>query len=147
VVPTKWPRGRSPQNWSPSRRLALPRCCRYRPRAVIVLRQTPNAAFAAEEFFKATLTNEHTRRAYGRIAGRFLGWCDRRGLEHSPDGEELIISRASKPNCSFVWHATDQQRRLRVMKGKICAAISTTWLEELAAGFRDETEMGQRSTS
>ena len=115
--------------------------------AVIVLRQTPNAAFAAEEFFKATLSNEHTRRAYGRIAGRFLTWCDRRGLEHSPDGEELIISRASKPNCSFVWHATDQQRRLRVVKGKICAAISTTWLEELAAGFRDETEMGQRSTS
>jgi integrase/recombinase XerD len=49
--------------------------------AVIVLRQTTNAAFAAEEFFKASLSNEHTRRAYGRIAGRFLTWCDRRGLE------------------------------------------------------------------
>jgi integrase/recombinase XerD len=49
--------------------------------AVIVLRQTPNAAFAAEEFFKAALSNEHTRRAYGRIAGRFLSWCDDRGFE------------------------------------------------------------------
>jgi integrase/recombinase XerD len=49
--------------------------------AVIILRQTPNAAFAAEEFFKATLNNEHTRRAYGRIAGRFLTWCDDCGLE------------------------------------------------------------------
>ena len=49
--------------------------------AVIVLRQTPNAVFAAEEFFKATLSNEHTRRAYGRIAGRFLSWCDDHGLE------------------------------------------------------------------
>jgi integrase/recombinase XerD len=49
--------------------------------AVIVLRQTPNAAFAAEEFFKASLSNEHTRRAYGRIAGRFLSWCDDRGFE------------------------------------------------------------------
>jgi site-specific recombinase XerD len=49
--------------------------------AIIVLRQTPNAAFAAEEFFKATLNNEHTRRAYGRIAGRFLTWCDRRALD------------------------------------------------------------------
>src|SRR5215469_4006693 len=49
--------------------------------AVIVLRQTPNAAFAAEEFFKATLNNEHTRRAYGRIVGRFLTWCDDRSLE------------------------------------------------------------------
>ncbi|MBV8772375.1 MAG: hypothetical protein JO166_08615 [Deltaproteobacteria bacterium] len=49
--------------------------------SVIVLRQTPNAAFAAEEFFKATLNNEHTRRAYGCIAGRFLAWCNDRGLE------------------------------------------------------------------
>jgi integrase/recombinase XerD len=49
--------------------------------AVIVLRQTPNAAFAAEEFFKASISNEHTRRAYGRIAGRFLSWCDDRNLE------------------------------------------------------------------
>src|SRR5215472_4456103 len=49
--------------------------------AIIVLRQTPNAAFAAEEFFKATLNNEHTRRAYGRITGRFLTWCDDRNLE------------------------------------------------------------------
>ena len=47
--------------------------------ALIVLRQTPNAAFAAEEFFKATLSNEHTRRAYGRIAGR--SWCEERALE------------------------------------------------------------------
>jgi site-specific recombinase XerD len=37
--------------------------------------------FAAEEFFKATLNNEHTRRAYSRIAGRFLTWCNDRGLE------------------------------------------------------------------
>jgi site-specific recombinase XerD len=49
--------------------------------AVIVLRQTPSATFAAEEFFKATLNNEHTRRAYSRIAGRFLTWCNDRGLE------------------------------------------------------------------
>lgn len=28
-----------------------------------VLRQTPNAAFAADEFFRASLSNEHTRRA------------------------------------------------------------------------------------
>ena len=49
--------------------------------AVIVLRQTPNAAFATEEFFKAALINEHTRRAYGRIAGRFLTWCNEHGFE------------------------------------------------------------------
>jgi len=49
--------------------------------AIIVLRQTPNAAFAAEKFFKATLNYEHTRRAYGRIASRFLTWCDDSRLE------------------------------------------------------------------
>jgi integrase/recombinase XerD len=49
--------------------------------AVVVLRQTPNAPLTAGEFFKATLSNEHTWRAYGRIAGGFLSWCGRRGLE------------------------------------------------------------------
>src|ERR1017187_3538574 len=49
--------------------------------AIAVLRQTPNAAFAADEFFRASISNEHTRRAYGRIVGRFLTWCDARKLE------------------------------------------------------------------
>jgi site-specific recombinase XerD len=49
--------------------------------AAAVLRQTPNAAFAADEFFRARLNNEHTRRAYGRIVGRFLTWCDDREIE------------------------------------------------------------------
>src|SRR6266851_10000718 len=49
--------------------------------ALAVPRQTPNAAFAADEFFKASISNEHTRRAYGCIAGRFLVWCDDRRLE------------------------------------------------------------------
>ena len=34
-----------------------------------------NARFAYDEFFKATLNNLHTRRAYGRIVDRFLNWC------------------------------------------------------------------------
>jgi integrase/recombinase XerD len=58
-----------------------PRLLPMQAAALIVLRQTPNAAFASEEFFKATLSNEHTRQAYGRIAGRFLAWCDARGLD------------------------------------------------------------------
>ena len=50
--------------------------------AVAVLsRAGGNATFAADEFFKATLNNEHTRRAYGRIVNRFLVWCDRQGIE------------------------------------------------------------------
>jgi integrase/recombinase XerD len=49
--------------------------------AIAVLQLTPNAAFAADEFFKASISNEHTRRAYGRIVGRFLTWCDDHKLE------------------------------------------------------------------
>jgi site-specific recombinase XerD len=49
--------------------------------APAALRQTPNTAFATDELFKASISNEHTRRAYGRIAGRFLTWCDARGFE------------------------------------------------------------------
>src|SRR2546429_5537404 len=49
--------------------------------ALAVLKQPPNAAFAADEFFKGSLSNEHTRRAYGRSAGRFLSWCARRQIE------------------------------------------------------------------
>ena len=49
--------------------------------AAAVLHQTPNATFAADEFFRASLSNEHTRRAYGRIAGRFLIWCADHHLE------------------------------------------------------------------
>jgi site-specific recombinase XerD len=49
--------------------------------ALAVLQRTPNAAFAADEFFQASISNTHTRRAYGRSAGRFLSWCARRQLE------------------------------------------------------------------
>jgi site-specific recombinase XerD len=32
------------------------------------------------EFFTAEIRNPHTRRAYGSAVGRFLGWCEVRGL-------------------------------------------------------------------
>jgi integrase/recombinase XerD len=32
------------------------------------------------EFFTATIRNPHTREAYARAVGRFLAWCERRGL-------------------------------------------------------------------
>jgi len=47
----------------------------------IVVRAGANAVFAAEEFFKATLNNPHTRRAYGRSVARFLAWCEQHGVE------------------------------------------------------------------
>jgi hypothetical protein len=47
----------------------------------ILVRAGPNAVFAAEEFFKATLNNPHTKRAYGRAVARFLAWFEQRGVE------------------------------------------------------------------
>ncbi len=32
------------------------------------------------EFFAVTIRNPHTRRAYARAAGEFLGWCEERGV-------------------------------------------------------------------
>ena len=39
------------------------------------------ACFAADEFFSAKISNPHTRRAYARPVGRFLTWCEARGIE------------------------------------------------------------------
>ena len=47
----------------------------------ILRRAGRNALFAADEFFRATISNAHTRRAYARAVGRFLAWCEDRGLE------------------------------------------------------------------
>ena len=46
----------------------------------ILQRAGQNAVFAADEFFRATISNPHTRRAYGRAVGRFLSWCEDHGL-------------------------------------------------------------------
>ena len=47
----------------------------------ILVRAGANAVFAAEEFFKATINNTHTKRAYGRAVARFLVWCEEKGVE------------------------------------------------------------------
>jgi hypothetical protein len=50
----------------------------------ILVRAGANAVFAAEEFFKATLNNPHTKRAYGRAVAPFLAWCEQQGVETPP---------------------------------------------------------------
>ena len=47
----------------------------------IIDRAGGNARFAYDEFFRASINNEHTRRAYARIVGRLLAWCELNGLE------------------------------------------------------------------
>jgi integrase/recombinase XerD len=47
----------------------------------ILVRAGANAIFAAEEFFKATINNHLTKRAYGRSVARFLAWCEHQGVE------------------------------------------------------------------
>ena len=52
------------------------------PSVPAVLRRAgKNALFAADEFFAARISNPHTRRAYARIVGRFLAWCEEQGIE------------------------------------------------------------------
>jgi len=68
-----------------------------------VLDETPNAAFAADEFFKASIGNEHTRRAYGRIVGRFLAWCGSQKLTlcnitPGRTGEIYMSARGFRPD-------------------------------------------------
>jgi hypothetical protein len=70
--------------------------------AISILQNTPNAHFAAEEFFKATINNEHTRRAYARIVGRLLSWCETNGIELPKltpglPGEYLSSVKAPRP--------------------------------------------------
>jgi len=48
----------------------------------ILVRAGTNAVFAAEEFFRATLNNPYTKRAYGRAVAPFLAWCQ--GVETPP---------------------------------------------------------------
>lgn len=47
----------------------------------VLQRAGANAMFAAEEFFKALLNNDHTKRAYGRVVKNFLTWCENHNYE------------------------------------------------------------------
>jgi site-specific recombinase XerD len=46
----------------------------------IVATAGEGAAVRFLEFFAGTIRNPHTRRAYGRAVGSFLGWCEGRGV-------------------------------------------------------------------
>jgi hypothetical protein len=48
------------------------------------------------EFFTAEIRNPHTRRAYGSAVGRFLGWCEVRGLTLGW-GTRSVQPRAAPP--------------------------------------------------
>jgi len=47
----------------------------------IVFRAGPSARFAYDEFFRATIGNDHTRRAYMKAVSRFLNWAEVTGHE------------------------------------------------------------------
>ena len=44
------------------------------------------------EFFASTIRNPHTRRAYGRAAADFLGWCADRGVASIVDVQPLHVA-------------------------------------------------------
>jgi site-specific recombinase XerD len=43
------------------------------------------------EFFDNNIRNPHTRRAYGRAIGKFLAWCERKGIVSLLDIEPVHI--------------------------------------------------------
>src|SRR5690349_10807197 len=47
----------------------------------IITREGPRATTRFLEFFAATIRNRHTPEAYVRAVGRFLSWCEERGLD------------------------------------------------------------------
>ena len=47
---------------------------------ILVAQLGEKASWRYVEFFAAAIRNPNTRRAYLRATGRFLAWCDRRGL-------------------------------------------------------------------
>lgn len=42
----------------------------------VLVRAGRAACFAADEFFRARISNPHTRKAYARHVSRFLAWCE-----------------------------------------------------------------------
>ena len=44
------------------------------------------------EFFTATIRNENTRLAYAKACGRFLAWCEERGIERLRDIEPMHVA-------------------------------------------------------
>jgi hypothetical protein len=76
----------------------------------ILVRAGTNAVFAAEEFFKATLNNAHTQRAYGRSVARFLACA--RSLRAWP------VS---------MWARSRAPRRPKTRRSRRCATSSTAW--------------------
>src|SRR5262245_54156967 len=70
-----------------------------RPLARITLEQFPivianageKAARRFVEFFTANIRNTNTRLAYARAVGRFLAWCDARGLRLE-DLEPMLVA-------------------------------------------------------
>ena len=47
----------------------------------LLVRVGKAACFAADEFFRARISNPHTRTAYARQVSRFLAWCEDARLE------------------------------------------------------------------
>ena len=66
---------------TPSQSALLPASQALDRTPAVLRRAGKNALFAADEFFAARISNPHTRRAYARIVGRFLSWCEEQGIE------------------------------------------------------------------
>ena len=84
---------------------------RGRPAAAVALPAVivdagPAAVERFLEFFAAAIANDRTRAAYGRAAGRFLGWCGARGLGLRAIARRAATAGLPATTCCHTFRAT-----------------------------------------
>jgi hypothetical protein len=69
------------------------------------------------DFFTATLRNPHTREAYARAVGRFLTWCEGRGLRDLRALTPVVVAAYKAANIAAdlkgpLFRSVDRRRKL-----------------------------------
>ncbi len=59
---------------------------------VIIAQSDPHTARRFLEFFTVTIRNQNTRRAYARAAGKFLDYCEKRGIMDLKQIEPMLVA-------------------------------------------------------
>ena len=58
----------------------------------IIAKSDPHTARRFLEFFTVTIRNQNTRRAYARAAGKFLDYCEKRGIVDLKHIEPMLVA-------------------------------------------------------
>ena len=58
----------------------------------LIAQSDPHTARRFLEFFTVTIRNQNTRRAYARAAGKFLDYCEKRGIADLKQIEPMLVA-------------------------------------------------------